>query len=227
MPKSDLQFDSNDYAPVADRIRLFYAAHPEGRIITRLVSHENGHVVFMAKVYRDSTGGSPPAAVGWAREREGDGEINTVACFENTETSAVGRALANLGFTASSRRPSAEEMRKADRVRERVARERAGYATATTGTPNPPDRLDLRASATGSEALQEHANAVSDVLRLLDAVVRAGFDAQRAERIRARLSAGRGGIPAVERAERSLRSWLDARGSTPPCERADPAPPTP
>jgi hypothetical protein len=60
-----------------------------------------------------------PAATGWASERIGDGDINTVACLENTETSAIGRALANLGFTASKNRPSLEEMEKADRARQR------------------------------------------------------------------------------------------------------------
>src|SRR5215216_1893261 len=118
-PKTDLPIDSGEYAPVAERIKLFYAAHPTGRIVTELVRLTSKQVVFRAEVYRDSAG-TPVAAVGWAREREGDGEVNTVACFENTETSAVGRALANLGFTASTKRPSAEEMRKADRVRERV-----------------------------------------------------------------------------------------------------------
>src|SRR5687768_8628953 len=122
MPKTTLPFDSGAYAPVADRIALFYERHPTGRIVTELV--ERGEVVvFRALVYRSAEDTSA-AATGWASERVGDGEINAVACVENTETSAIGRALANLGFTASSRRPSAEEMEKAARERGRLTRER-------------------------------------------------------------------------------------------------------
>lgn len=116
MPKSDSSFNPEQYATVAERIDLFYARFPAGRITTELFARDEGEIIFKAFVYRDSTD-APVAATGWAAEREGDGDINTVACLENTETSAVGRALANLGFTASTRRPSREEMEKVARVR--------------------------------------------------------------------------------------------------------------
>src|SRR3954470_8317211 len=139
MPKFDTTFDPDSYAPVAERIRLFYARFPSGRIITDLVSRHEGETVFKALVYRGATEPNP-AATGWAAEREGDGDINTVACVENTETSAIGRALANLGFTASLRRPSREEMVKAERARSRLRR--------------------ARAPATNDLSLQRHANEV-------------------------------------------------------------------
>lgn len=120
MSKGDAGFDREGYAPVADRIALFYERHPMGRIETHLVERSDRGVVFRAAVYR-SPDERRPAATGWAAEREGDGEINTVACLENTETSAVGRALANLGFTASRQRASAEEMAKVARERGRRA----------------------------------------------------------------------------------------------------------
>jgi hypothetical protein len=124
MAKSDLHLPgAGEYALVADRITLFYARHPEGRIITELVSRSEAEVTFRALVYRTAAE-REPAATGWASEREGDGPVNTVACLENTETSAIGRALANLGFTASGERPSAEEMAKAARARARPADER-------------------------------------------------------------------------------------------------------
>jgi hypothetical protein len=150
--KRDTQFDRDGYAPVADRIGLFYERFPMGRIETYLVDRSDRGVVFRAAVYRGPDE-RRPAATGWAAEREGDGEINTVACLENTETSAVGRALANLGFTASKQRPSAEEMAKVAREHTRrglspVARdlmaliraaERAGWS--------PEDGARLRAKA--------------------------------------------------------------------------------
>src|SRR5205823_14972331 len=121
MPKTDPAVPLDDYAPVADRIALFYARFPMGRIVTKLVTHTEAEVVFKALVYR--TPEEPlPAATGWASERVGDGDINSVACLENTETSAVGRALANLGLTASRSRPSLEEMEKAARARARPVR---------------------------------------------------------------------------------------------------------
>src|SRR5256885_1647955 len=80
------------YAPVAARIELFYERYPTGRILTELVQHTEQEIVFRAAVYR-ATEDREPAATGWAAERVGDGEVNAVACLENTETSAIGRAL--------------------------------------------------------------------------------------------------------------------------------------
>ena len=120
MPKTDSFFNPEQYATVAERIEMFYTRYPQGRINTELVSHVDGAITFKAFIYRDP-GDATPAATGWASEREGDSDINTVACLENTETSAVGRALANLGFIASAKRPSREEMEKVLRVRSTLA----------------------------------------------------------------------------------------------------------
>jgi hypothetical protein len=118
MPKINPEFDPESYAPVAERVELFYEKHPTGRILTELVQHTDREIVFRAAVYRGADD-REPAATGWASERVGDGEVNAVACLENTETSAIGRALANLGFLASRLRPSAEEVAKAVRGRPR------------------------------------------------------------------------------------------------------------
>lgn len=120
MPKSDRSFDPAAYALVADRIALFYARFPAGRIITELVARTDHEITFRASVFRTGDD-AHAAATGWASEREGDGDINIVACLENTETSAIGRALANLGFTASRQRPSREEMEKAARARAHIS----------------------------------------------------------------------------------------------------------
>lgn len=50
-------------------------------------------------------------STGWANEVPGEGTVNKDSVVENCETSAVGRALANLGFHGS-KRPSQEEMKK-------------------------------------------------------------------------------------------------------------------
>src|SRR3954469_23145787 len=116
MSKTDSFFNPDQYATVAERIELFYSRFPQGRINTELVARQDGEITFRALVYRGADD-SLAAATPWASEREGDSDINSVACLEKTETSAGGRALANREFSPSSNRPSREEMDKAIRVR--------------------------------------------------------------------------------------------------------------
>ena len=208
MPKSDLFLTRGDYAPVASRIALFHGRFPDGRIITELVSSTSQEVVFKASVFRDSVG-TEPAATGWASERFGDGDVNSVACLENTETSAIGRALANLGFTASSVRPSREEMDKARRARDRLALEADRAPTAT------PPRLAATPRLTtpprGSPHLQARANLMTDVMRLLNAAARQGANPSRIASLRARVLDTAGHPRALIRLERRLRWWLTQR----------------
>jgi hypothetical protein len=180
VPKSDLPIGP-EYAPVADRIALFYERFPAGRIITHLTLHNEREIMFRATVYRDERS-RWPAATGWASERVGDGDINTVACLENTETSAIGRALANLGFTAAKKRPSREEMEKTIR-----ARARAGVAYER-----------------GANDQQD------DFLTLLRAAERHGVRPQRAAWIRMRVTRGLFTAADLDRLSRTFRRWVAA-----------------
>jgi hypothetical protein len=92
-------FDLKDYVDVAERIRAFYERYPEGSIQTEMVRLEGDMVVFRATVYRDRE--DPHPTTGWAYEREGVGFVNRTSFIENCETSAIGRALANLNFPTS------------------------------------------------------------------------------------------------------------------------------
>jgi hypothetical protein len=186
-----------DYAPVAERVRLFYERHPAGRIITELIRKSAREVVFRAAVYR-SPEEAEPAATGWACEREGDGDVNTVACLENAETSAVGRALANLGFLAARSRASAEEVAKASRARAEVASiersiERAKESVASGRTPR--------------------AHLVADLDRLLERARHAGARPARIARWRARLLSRERPWTDEElaRGEQWLRAWVRRR----------------
>ncbi|ALY08100.1 hypothetical protein BhaS171_00044 [Bacillus phage vB_BhaS-171] len=86
-----------DYIEVNVRIEKFWEKYPDGRIQTELVSWENGIVVMKAQVYKNLN--DPiPSANGFAYEKEGSSYINKTSALENCETSAVGRALALLGF---------------------------------------------------------------------------------------------------------------------------------
>src|SRR5215212_1174521 len=191
MSKTDSSFNPDQYATVADRIALFYSRFPEGRINTELVSRADGEITFRALVYRNAND-TLASATGWASEREGDGDINTVACLENTETSAVGRALANLGFTASTKRPSREEMEKAARVRNSLA------------------FRDLRRKA--NPGYDSPANAASDVLELLSKAEQKGFPRRRAATLRDRVAGHPGVAPIrMRKIEMTVRSWIRRR----------------
>jgi hypothetical protein len=191
--------DLSDYALVADRITLFYERFPAGRIVTELHSRTEREVTFRALVYRGPAD-VQPAATGWASEREGDGEINRVACLENTETSAVGRALANLGFTASSRRPSREEMEKAARLR---SGRRVNLSVPGAAMEAYPARLALDA-----DPLQRRANAVHDLLGLIERAEAIGFSERRGATLRAAVQRPQLGARTLTRLERRLRAWM-------------------
>ncbi|HUQ79654.1 MAG TPA: hypothetical protein VM076_00880 [Gemmatimonadaceae bacterium] len=207
MPKYELITNAGDYAPVADRITLFYKRFPSGRILTRLVSRTEREITVQAYVFR-STAERSPAATGLASERIGDGDINTVACLENTETSAVGRALANLGLTASPNRPSREEIEKANRERGRRVAE---------PVPPSPSYAARRASLTShapspaSIAMQRRADRVMDALDLLSQAERGGLPPRRGRFLQHTLTSPTASMAAVERIERLLRAWIATR----------------
>lgn len=210
MLKYELVADGGEYARVADRITLFYQRYPTGRIVTRLLSRTEEEITVQAFVFR-SLEERFPSATGLASERIGNGDINTVACLENTETSAIGRALANLGLTASPHRPSREEMEKAERERARTRR---------VAEPTPPGVERGRGSLTiprtpaERDTRQRRADRVMDALDLLRRAERAGLPPRRARRIRDALTAPRVSDAIVERLERLLRTWTAARDAS-------------
>jgi len=112
-------FDLESYATVQERIAQFYQDFPDGSIRTFLARNDGPEVVFEARIYR-----TPEEAAmgiytsGWAREVEGKSPVNRTSHLENCESSAVGRALANLGYATDARRPSRSEMIKVARVKE-------------------------------------------------------------------------------------------------------------
>jgi hypothetical protein len=93
------------YVPVAARLIKFRADHPDWPLISELLVDDGKRVVMVASVY-DAAG--RVVATGHAEEsRQEDFAI------EKGETSAWGRALANLGYEVVAGIASAEEM---DRV---------------------------------------------------------------------------------------------------------------
>lgn len=117
------RFNLDNYTEVKDRIPLFLADHPDGRIVTELVEvhwAQPAICVFRAELYRNHEEVGP-MATGYAYERE-TGAVNKTSFVENCETSAVGRALANANYTGNGNRPSREEMAKVERVEQETQR---------------------------------------------------------------------------------------------------------
>ena len=112
-------FDLESYATVQERISQFYQDFPDGSIRTFMVVRDGPEVVFEARAYRNPEEAAMGVYTsGWAREVEGKSPVNKTSHLENAESSAVGRALANLGYATDARRPSRSEMIKVARMQE-------------------------------------------------------------------------------------------------------------
>ena len=127
------QFNLNDYETVEQRIKRFYKDNPDGRIITEnqttLQDRQVNTWVVMASVYLNNET-DKPKATGLAFEVDGVGMANKTSALENAETSAIGRALANAGYSGN-KRASREEMAKVARETKPSATSKDWLAMAT------------------------------------------------------------------------------------------------
>jgi hypothetical protein len=107
-----------DYEPVASRLARFWEKHPEGRVITKLLTFEGDRVIVQADIYVDRED-DRPVATDFAEEIRGSNNVNKTSHIENAATSAIGRALADCDFASSTdwtKRPSREEMSMVERM---------------------------------------------------------------------------------------------------------------
>ena len=113
-----MRFNPADYEPVEDRLRRFWADHPEGHVTTSLVHVERLEGRPVQYVVQASVHAAEGRllATGYAEEMVGSSNVNKTSALENCETSAIGRALANANYAPKGKRPSREEMAKADRA---------------------------------------------------------------------------------------------------------------
>jgi len=113
------RFNIDEYMTVAERIDLFWNTFENGRILTELVHFEPGQCVVKAEVYLDRED-EVPVTVDYAEERIDGSPVNKTSMVENCVTSAIGRAISDLGREFSgSKRPSREEMEKVQRLSEK------------------------------------------------------------------------------------------------------------
>lgn len=106
-----MAFNMADYEPVEARITRFWEKFENGRIITEIVERTETDIIVKASVWTDRED-ERPAAVDFAHEIIGSSAITKTSWLEVCATSAIGRALANLGFSPKGKRPSREEMQK-------------------------------------------------------------------------------------------------------------------
>lgn len=147
------RFNLQDYATVDDRIDRYWAMYPapEGSIQTEIiwVADDGASVAIKATVYA----GARILATGIAQEERLVGTdqhgkpvkgANVTSWWENCETSAIGRALANMNMSLSRQRPSREEM-------EKIAR----YEAAAPPPAPEPKPAEAPAPRVALSALQE------------------------------------------------------------------------
>ena len=107
-----MNFHGKEYTEVKDRIVELLRRFPDAMIETQVIwnSADFTAVTIGATVYPDKAQ-EGYYFTGIAYEERGQG-VNSDAWVENCETSAIGRALANMNIGVNGTRPSAEEMKK-------------------------------------------------------------------------------------------------------------------
>lgn len=134
------RFNINDYEKVKDRIPLFYETHEDGRICTEVISETLDRVTVKAYLYKslEEQVSCAPLSTGIAMEKEVPPDEKGVhKYYENCETSAIGRALANLDmYNKNKDRASYEEMKSAELM------DKSGGSQTSVSKPSSPPKLN-------------------------------------------------------------------------------------
>lgn len=120
-PTGVVNIRGKEYSTVALRITKFRAEHPLWATDTEILQRDADLVLVKATI-ADETG--RVLSTGHAEEWRKSSEINKTSAVENAETSALGRALAALGY-GGSEFASADEIRIALDKREAAEQEPA------------------------------------------------------------------------------------------------------
>lgn len=109
------KFDLENYETVDERIHKFWEMHPAGSIQTDLFSEvrADNRVEWVCKASIKTNRDEGFVVTGWATEYEGANKFAPTNAPELAETSAIGRALANLGLSKVGKRASQEEVASA------------------------------------------------------------------------------------------------------------------
>lgn len=170
------RYNLDAYEDVDTRIHKFYDRYPSGRIVTEVIAYSDTQFIVKACVYRDDTQ-RDVSATGLAEERVGSSPVNKTSALENCETSAIGRALANLGLSAKGSRPSRQEMEKADRAEPKPTMGPDQYA-AIADAMRSTDRLAVLDQIATKAATYDMTTEQRDTLRQVYVDVKASLTAE-------------------------------------------------
>ena len=114
-----------DYATVESRVRAFCSEHQNGQILTEIVKHDDltGEVIFKAHAIVDGV----IRGTAHALELKGASNINMTSHVEACETSAVGRALAMIGYMSKGQIASYEEIENAKLQRSEIKKHEKAF----------------------------------------------------------------------------------------------------
>jgi hypothetical protein len=112
-----MAFNLDDYTPVSERIKQFWADHPNGAIHSELVFDDGTRCVVKTTLWLDKDD-IQPTATDYAEELISDRGVNSTSRIENCCTSSQGRSLAAAGYLGAdwTKKPSREEMQKVVRM---------------------------------------------------------------------------------------------------------------
>ena len=119
------RFNLADYETVEERLKRFYQDHPDGRIITEneTLPEYRAEKIWVVKSLVFFSGEDLergcPKATGLAYEVDSASGPQQSSALEVCETSSIGRALANAGYSGN-KRASREEMEKVARFEEKA-----------------------------------------------------------------------------------------------------------
>lgn len=139
------------YATVATRVEIF-RQHCNGSIET-VLELDDSVKIQMRAIIRNSDG--TVVASGYAEEVRSDRGVNSTSALENGETSAIGRALANLGLLGGEY-ASADELQN--------ALDQQNKAVTPQPAPAPaPKIIDLPTTTNGCEFYDGLVDALNEV----------------------------------------------------------------
>lgn len=127
-----VKIHGKSYLTVALRVDQFRSDHGDWCIATEILHRDDETVVMKASVFDDK---GVLKATGHSEEKRASSQINKTSALENAETSAIGRALAALGYVGT-------EFASADEVANAIGQQKA-FPTAHTPSSDVMESLSV------------------------------------------------------------------------------------
>ncbi len=143
-----VKIHNKEYLTVALRVKTFREeTEKKGEnwcVATEIVSRDDEVVVMKASIY---DGAGVLKATGHSEEKRASSQINKTSALENAETSAIGRALAALGYVGT-------EFASADEVANAIGQQKA-FPTAHKPSDGAMESLDVDQQTQANDVAEE------------------------------------------------------------------------